>query len=47
MVVIVNAAEVLPLGTITLAGTLAAVELSLSDTIIPPLGAGPLNVTVP
>ena len=43
----VNVVLVLPAGTVTLAGTLAAVELSLSETTIPPLGAAPLNVIVP
>jgi hypothetical protein len=47
VVVIVNVAPVLPPGTVTEAGTVAAVELSLNDTVTPPLGAGPLNVTVP
>ena len=47
VVVIVNVALVLPLGIVTLAGTLAADELSLSETTTPPLGAVPLNVTVP
>ncbi len=47
VVVIVNVALVLPAGTVTLAGTLTAFELSLSDTTAPPLGAGPLIVTVP
>jgi hypothetical protein len=48
VVVIVNVALVLPLATVTLAGTLAAVALSLlSCTTTPPVGAGPLNVTVP
>lgn len=47
VVVIVNVALVLPPGTVTVAGSLAAVELSLNDTIAPPLGARPLNVTVP
>jgi hypothetical protein len=46
-VVIVNVALVLPPGTVTLAGSLAADELSLSDTTAPPPGAGPLKVTVP
>ena len=42
-----NVALLLPPGTVTLAGTLADDELSLNDTTTPPLGAGPLNVTVP
>jgi hypothetical protein len=47
VVVIVNVALVLRAGTVTEAGTPAADELPLSDTTTPPLGAGPLNVTVP
>jgi hypothetical protein len=43
----VNLALVLPAVTVTEAGTLADEELSLNDTITPPLGAGLLNVTVP
>ena len=46
-VVISNAALLLPAGTVTLAGTPAAGELSLKLTATPPLGAGPLSVTVP
>ena len=46
-VVIVNVALVLPLVTVTPAGSPAADELSLNDTTRPPLGAGPLKVTVP
>ena len=46
-VVIVNVALVPRPGIVTLAGTLAAIELSLSDTTTPPLGEGPLNITVP
>ncbi len=44
---IVNVALVLPPGTVTVAGSLATDELSLSETTAPPLGAGPLNLTVP
>jgi hypothetical protein len=44
----VKFAFVLPLTTVTFGGTPATDELLLdSDTITPPLGAGPLNVTVP
>jgi hypothetical protein len=47
-VVIVNAAPALPAGTVTKAGTLAANGvLLLSETATPPLGAGPVSVTVP
>src|SRR5213078_4369937 len=37
----------LPAGTVTLEGTLAAVLLLESVTCAPPAGAGPLSVTVP
>ena len=47
MVVTVNVALVTPAGTVTLAGTLAAFELSESVIAAPPLGAAALNVTVP
>ncbi len=40
-------ALVAPAGTVTLAGTVVAVELSESDTAAPPLGAAALRVTVP
>ena len=47
VVVIVKLALVPPAGTVTLAGVVAAVELSESDTTAPPLGAPALSVTVP
>ena len=47
VVVIVNVALVLPPGIVTEAGSLATDELSLNETTAPPLGAGPLSVTVP
>jgi hypothetical protein len=40
-------ALVLPAGTVTLEGTLAAPLLLESITWAPPAGAGPLSVTVP
>src|SRR5262245_24839856 len=47
-VVTTNVAELLPAGTVTLAGTLATVGLPLdSVTTFPPAGALPLSVTVP
>ena len=47
-VVIVNVALVLPPGTVTLEGTLAADGVLLfSDTTTPPLGAAPVSVIVP
>jgi hypothetical protein len=46
--VTVNVAEVEPAGTVTLEGTLAAVELELaSETTTPPVRAAAVRVTVP
>ena len=47
VVVTVKLALLAPASTVTLAGTLAAVELSDSDTSVPPAGAALVNVTVP
>jgi hypothetical protein len=48
LVLTVNVALVVPAATVTLAGVLAAAVLLLeSVTWAPPVGAGPLNVTVP
>ncbi len=47
VVVTVKFALVAPAATVTLAGTLVAVEFSDSDTTAPPLGAAPLKVTAP
>jgi hypothetical protein len=47
-VVTANVAEVVPTGTLTLAGTVAAAVLELvSVTVSPPVGAKPSSVTVP
>ena len=43
----VKFALLLPAGTVTLEGTLAAALLLESVTCAPPAGAGPLSVTVP
>ncbi len=48
VVVIVKVALVLPPGTVTVTGTAATDVLPLdNDTTAPPVGAGPLRVTVP
>jgi len=48
LVLTLNDALVAPAATVTLEGTLAAVVLLLeSVTCAPPVGAGPLSVTVP
>ena len=47
LVLIVKVALLLPAGTVTLEGTLAAALLLESVTCAPPVGASPLSVTVP
>jgi hypothetical protein len=47
VVVAAKTAVVLPAATLTVAGTTTAVELLLSETEMPPVGAALLNVTVP
>jgi len=47
LVLIVKVALLLPAGTVTLEGTLAAPLLLESVACAPPAGAGPLSVTVP
>ena len=47
LVVILKLALLLPAVTVTLVGTLVALEFSESDTTAPPVGAAALKVTVP
>ena len=48
LVLTMNVALAAPAATVTLAGTVVAAVLSLiRETAAPPLGAGPLSVTVP
>ena len=47
LVLTANVAVVAPAATVTSGGTLAAPLLLESATCAPPVGAGPLNVTVP
>ena len=47
LVVILKLALLLPAVTVTLVGTLVALEFSESVTTAPPAGAAALNVTVP
>src|SRR5712691_1383000 len=48
LVLTVNVALVAPAATVTLDGTVAAAVLLLESAIVPPpVGAAPLNVTVP
>jgi hypothetical protein len=47
LVLTVNVALLAPAVTVTLEGTLAAPLLLESITCAPPVGAGPLSVTVP
>src|SRR6266705_2423630 len=47
LVLIVKVALLLPAGTVTLEGTLAAPLLLESVACAPPAGAGPFSVTVP
>jgi len=47
MVEIVNVAELLPAATVTEEGTVASAEVLDRVTTDPPVGAGPVSVTVP
>jgi hypothetical protein len=48
LVLTVNVALLAPAATVAVAGTVAAAVLPLiSETTAPPVGAGPLSVTVP
>jgi hypothetical protein len=48
LVLTVNVMLLAPAATVTLAGTVAAAVVSLErETAAPPVGAGPLRVTVP
>src|SRR6266480_1176272 len=47
LVLTVNVALLAPAATVTLAGTVAVDVLLERETGVPPLGAGPLSVTVP
>src|SRR6266478_3322047 len=47
LVLTVNVALLAPAATVTLAGTVAVDVLLERETAMPPLGAGPLSVTVP
>lgn len=46
-VLIVNVAEVDPAGTVTVVGSVAFVLLEVRASVVPPVGAAPVRVTVP